>query len=1243
MAAENEAAVLNITQLSAVDLKGGPNTTNVNAEGNNSDLIERRHQSKEEARGNPNEMSDAPEIPGDKRPESMGKGNTMKDEQTEECRLGNFSEQHVTNALSREADVVEEKETIAKDSRKAHSSVLTETPSEDLQLLAQYMIVTDTYQDEDHSFVEQQVEDTFALDVDNDMQLDEPKADSTQNAKEKMGMEKVFMTGNSSEMENCQQECEMQEESIESTKKVQHPGTEQINGENMTAEGTGNANKNDSSIVVDHDPIKSSIEDGKSTNSEANPVKGLSSNHSTSDATGNNLLVGGLFSTKEETCVKNLSSKNGKAKSEPDHKRSTEEEGKNVTGSKSSCSPKAKNDQGQSGDQSSVSQGDSRKQEKDDRNDRHREKEEHKYRSSHSKTRSSERKRNGRERSHSSERRRRSRSSERRRRSRSSERQRRSRSSERRRGSRSSERRRRSRSSERRRRSRSSERRRRSRSSERRRRSRSSERRRRGRSSERRRGSRSSERRRGSRSSERRRRSRSSERRRRSRSSERRRRSRSSERRRRSCSSERRRRRSSSERRRRRSRERSLSLERWKNKERRRISRSRSIHTRSPSKNRSRDVSTEKTHKLKEQPWQLDPKEALWAVERRREREIWEEEARELLERDLERLQLERMCLERGRLDESVLKRQRLLEEEVKQAQEQTYREREELLQKICFEETAKRTFADVGAHGAWERETRQDWEGEEILRRELAHVRYGRLCLERKILEPATENRLRLFLDRDFVKEQEKIYQEREDLLPMYCEETLKRSGIGYSRGSSSNPSWEMEGFPDHSSRRMLGVDLPLGTAVKRSLKSLHRIELAEAQRTDPSLEAVRYQAMHPCNKTDGDMGGTFLYKEGILIRRWSPKEGFFKGSEVFEEVVVPELCRDEILKVAHNIPSSEHQGIKRTGRRVLQYFYWPSVFTDVAHYCKACEKCHYSHKLGDAANLGLRPLPTINIPFKRVSIDVVGPLPFTTNSGKRYILMMVDCASRYPDATALVSVEADIVAMALLVMFTRVGFPEEILSNQGENFMSQLVMQLKRQCQDKQLRSNSYCPQVNELVEKFNGTLKQILRTYAEQNPCDWDEKLPYLLFACREVPQQLTGFSPFELLYGRRVYGTLLLIKEAWLGKCFGADKNIVEHVLNARDALISLIESIREDQDHSLNSRNLWYCHNAGTRSYDIGQRVLVLQPVKRQKVQLHWEGPYTVVEPGKYVYYTVEIPFNKFKIYHVNMMKPYLDS
>ncbi|XP_048470295.1 pre-mRNA-splicing factor CWC22 homolog isoform X2 [Rhincodon typus] len=552
----------------------------------------------------------------------------MVGEMVEDCREQNSEEQHETNILSGPARVTGEKGTTAEGSGKAHSSVPVETPSEDLQLLAQYMIITDTYQDEDHSLAELQVEDMITLDMDNDVQLNAPKMDSAQLMMESAGIKKMSVTGNARAIGEL---------SFESTEKEHYPGTEQNNGKTVKDEGFGKANKKDRLIVVGCEPNKSSIRDGKHVNNEVNPLKGLSDSHRTSDAMDKNQV-----DLQAESELK-------------DNKRSAEEKVRSLTGSKPSCESKVDNDRGQSRDRPSVhgksnnqtnNQGSSRKQDNDDdRKDRHREKDDHKHRSSHSRTRSSERKRIGRGRSRNSERGRSRWSLERRRKSRSSEGRKRSRSSERGWSHWSSERRRRSRSSERRR----------------------------------------------SRSSERRRRSRSSERRR--------------------------------------------------SKERRRTSRSRSCHRRSSSK--KRDSYIEKTRELKEQPWRLDPKEALWAFERRREREIWEEEARELLERDLDRLQLERMCLERGRLDESFPIRQRLLLGEAeKQTQERTYRQREWLLQKMCLEEAVKRQFFDIGPHGAWERETKQEWEG-----RELDQVKYERLRLDRKTLEPETQERLPFFL----------------------------------------------------------------------------------------------------------------------------------------------------------------------------------------------------------------------------------------------------------------------------------------------------------------------------------------------------------------------------------------------------------------------------------------------------------------------------------------------------------------
>lgn len=74
----------------------------------------------------------------------------------------------------------------------------------------------------------------------------------------------------------------------------------------------------------------------------------------------------------------------------------------------------------------------------------------------------------------------------------------------------------------------------------------------------------------------------------------------------------------------------------------------------------------------------------------------------------------------------------------------------------------------------------------------------------------------------------------------------------------------------------------------------------------------------------------------------------------------------------------------------------------------------------------------------------------------------------------------------------------------------MSRTLHQVYQLLGVKRVRTTPYHHQTDGLVERFNQTLKNMLKKFVSDSGKDWDKWLPYLLFAYREVPQASTGFS-------------------------------------------------------------------------------------------------------------------------------------
>ena len=87
--------------------------------------------------------------------------------------------------------------------------------------------------------------------------------------------------------------------------------------------------------------------------------------------------------------------------------------------------------------------------------------------------------------------------------------------------------------------------------------------------------------------------------------------------------------------------------------------------------------------------------------------------------------------------------------------------------------------------------------------------------------------------------------------------------------------------------------------------------------------------------------------------------------------------------------------------------------------------------------------PVPSIDIPFERIAMDIIGPLP-RTKAGNHYILTLMDYGSRYPEAIPFRQTESKIIAQAQIGLFSRVGIPREILTDCVANLTGKLMSDL-------------------------------------------------------------------------------------------------------------------------------------------------------------------------------------------------------
>jgi len=336
---------------------------------------------------------------------------------------------------------------------------------------------------------------------------------------------------------------------------------------------------------------------------------------------------------------------------------------------------------------------------------------------------------------------------------------------------------------------------------------------------------------------------------------------------------------------------------------------------------------------------------------------------------------------------------------------------------------------------------------------------------------------------------------------------------------------------------------------------------------------------------------------EQGVLCRE-TEQEG---GRKRLVPLIPRSLVR-RVLEVCHDSGSGGHLGREKTQEKAASMGYWVGMCADVERWCRDCVTCQVAE-----SERAPRPLLTSHVvgkPWDTLAMDFLEVPP--SIDGNRYLLVIQDYFTKWPEVVAVGDQRAETVVAALKEVFGRMGVPRCVHSDQGANFESEVVRQLCESLGVKRTRTTPYHPRGDGLVERFNRTLLKILRGLIRGRPSEWEECLPLALLAYRTAKHASAGLSPFEMMFGRDAKVPLLpdLADEGALSG--------EEHVDHLRVKLAEIREMVEAKLVEAAARQKEAYDESAYERHFAVGERVLVRNE-RGGKLDPKWLTGFEVVE------------------------------
>ena len=417
-------------------------------------------------------------------------------------------------------------------------------------------------------------------------------------------------------------------------------------------------------------------------------------------------------------------------------------------------------------------------------------------------------------------------------------------------------------------------------------------------------------------------------------------------------------------------------------------------------------------------------------------------------------------------------------------------------------------------------------------------------------------------------------------------------------------------------------GQSLPV-TARRMNYTPIERVDWQEAQKSDNTLRKAANWVLGgrsgPLATALGDDSKTpegqayvrqrdnFVHSNGYLYVSSNIK-GHPEPGMLF---VVPHRYRQQAIDGCHR--DAGHQGQDRTLSLLRDRFWWPGMAKHARKSIRGCQRCIKYEGRSIKAPLvpiyATAPMELLHTDFTSIERPVAlnkqpKPIP---------ILVFTDHFTRYAFAYKTSDYTARTIAEVLYnQVIALFGAPARLLSDQGTGFMSEVVRELCNLLGVEKCRTSAYHAQTNGQVERMHQTIMRMIGKLSDNKKLHWEHHLPEILQAYNATRSELTGYSPFYLMFGRRPRLPLDFVFPTVRGDL--KPRRVPEYVATLLEHLRLAFDEARKTQEWEAGRQKKHYDRHTGSAVLKPGDVVLMKTDafVGKRKIKDRWgDAPYVV--------------------------------